>query len=312
MRLVTITIKKGYPMIRYLGYACINENLKPRTFKSCRLASIEKNGLNYLIDKIKENLDFLYDILLWNEANGIKFYRVSSALMPLVTHEKLLLEHEWRWYKDKDILSKLDLIKAYVIKYNHRISMHPDQFTVINSLKPSVVKSSIEYLDYHHKLLEHIGGQDIILHVGGVYNDKAESMKRFIKVFNGLNSEMKGYIRIENDDKSYTIHDVLRLQKETQCSVVFDIHHHNCHHEKELSHGDVKKIVDSWQGKIPKVHISSGKTGFLDRSHHDFVNQDDFSVLKEWFSDYTIDVMVEAKKKEKAALKLMGEEDETL
>lgn len=55
--------------------------------------------------------------------------------------------------------------------------MHPDQFTVLNSPKALVVKNSIEYLDYHQRVLEAVGGHDIILHVGGVYGDKKMPLK---------------------------------------------------------------------------------------------------------------------------------------
>lgn len=58
-------------VIRYLGYACVNEHLKPKTFKTCRLASIEKYGLDYLRDKILHNIDLTYEILQWNVINGI-------------------------------------------------------------------------------------------------------------------------------------------------------------------------------------------------------------------------------------------------
>jgi UV DNA damage endonuclease len=44
-----------------------------------------------------------------------------------------------------------------------------------------------------------------------------------------------------------------------------------------------------------------------DRSHHDFILHKDFEVLENLFRDYKIDVMVEAKKKEKAVIKLLEE-----
>ena len=306
MNIFQINLKE-IVVIRYLGYACVNEHLKPKTFKTCRLASIEKYGLDYLRERILHNIDLTYEILQWNVKNGIYLYRMSSDLMPLITHPLILDNYDWRWYLDQEILYKLDLIKTYVIKHDLRLSMHPDQFTVLNSDKAHVVKNSIDYLDYHQRLLESVGGHDIILHVGGVYGDKKNAIKRFILAFKALEPKIKGYIRLENDDKSYHIHDVIKISQETDIPIIFDIHHHMCYQQKPVGSQDLKDIVDSWKGKIPKVHISSGRTGMKDRSHHDFIRYKDFEVLDNLFRDYKIDVMVEAKKKEKAVIKLLEE-----
>jgi UV DNA damage endonuclease len=292
-------------MIRHLGYACINETLKPRKFRTCRLKTIETKGIEVLKEIVLHNLDLLKDIIEWNHEHDIHFYRVSSDLIPLSTHP-VVLEKGFIWQKDPDIKKALLEINKKVLAYKMRISMHPDQYTVLNTLKEDVLVRSIEYLQFHADLLEAIGGQDMILHVGGVYGDKISAKKRFVDQYMLLNDTIKGYLRLENDDKSYTIHDVIEIHQSTGVPIVFDYHHHRCHHEKKITKEDIDIIYSSWQG-IPKTHLSTGKAHATDRSHHDYVKLEDLQALDGLFGDKIIDVMVEAKKKDFAVLELKNE-----
>jgi UV DNA damage endonuclease len=61
--------------------------------------------------------------------------------------------------------------------------MHPDQFVLINAKDESIVERSISELDYHCDVLDLLGLDEtakVQIHVGGVYGDKSESMKRFV------------------------------------------------------------------------------------------------------------------------------------
>jgi UV DNA damage endonuclease len=284
-----------------LGYACINESLKPKKFRSLRLKTIQTKGIHVLKEIILDNLEFLLEVLEWNLAHKIYFYRISSDIMPLITHPDVVA-YGWLWQEDEEVRNRLERVKALKIKENMRLSMHPDQFTVLNSLRPDVVESSIEYLIYHADFLEAISGDDMILHVGGVYGDKVAAMTRFIHVANSLPDKVKSYLRIENDDKSYNIYEVLSLSEQTGLSVVFDFHHHRCLLDDHVTKNILDKIFSTWTG-IPKVHISSGKSNPKDRSHSDYIDAKDLLWVY-MLKQYDVDVMIEAKAKEKALLRL--------
>jgi UV DNA damage endonuclease len=294
-------------MINRIGYACINQNLKPRGFKECRLNSVYKYGINYLREKIINNLLLTKDILVWNIENDIFMYRVTSKLMPLVTHPDILKDFDWRWQEDKEILEYMGAIKDIVDINKIRLSMHPDQFTVINSLKENVVKNSIDNLRYHHDVLKSLGGTDIIIHTGGVYGNKKASMERFIRNFNELDYSIQQMIRLENDDVSYNVDDVLYINSKTSVPIVLDIHHHRCNHDNDLMKEDIIKINETWNraGITPKLHISSGKEGINDRKHSDYITNEDFESLLELVGGIQADLMVEAKEKDNATLKLL-------
>lgn len=285
-----------------VGYACINMTL-PSKFKTCRLKTVESEGIQKVKELSLHNLHETLRIIQWNIEHGIYFYRMSSDLIPFCTHPVMT----WEWDQDEDVRKITDQIKELQQKHDLRLSVHPGQYTLLNSLNEEIVRKSIVDLTYHLTLLELTGGSDMILHVGGAYGDKESAKKRFVSVYKTLPDPIKAVLRIENDDKIFTAEDVLELCGETGASACFDIHHHVCNHESDR---DVKNIIDdvvgTWKhaGMKPKMHISSGKTSRTDRSHHEFVFEDDWCFLLEKLNGHSVDVMVEAKMKEQAVLRI--------
>jgi UV DNA damage endonuclease len=290
-------------MIRHLGYACINETLKPLSYKSIRLKTIENKGIEVLKEVMLHNLNHLEHVLRWNLEHNIFFYRIGSDVFPLITHH--FIRDQYTWENDEVILKRLAEIKVIVVENKLRISMHPDQFNVLNSLNEKVVQSTIETLSYHVNLLELIGGKDMILHVGGVYGDKKAAIARFIKNYNELDEKTKSYFRLENDDKSYTIHDVIEISKVCSIPIIFDYHHHRCHQDHELTPMDIRLIYDSWD-YIPKFHLSSGRSHSKDRSHADYIDKKDIEAIEALF-DFEFDLMLETKKKDLTILRLRSQ-----
>lgn len=296
-------------MIQKIGYACINTHLKPRTFNDCRLNSIYKYGIDYLRDKIINNLYLVKDILLWNIKHDIYMYRVSSRLLPLVTHPDVINDFDWNWKKDNEILNIMKDISVIVTSYNIRLSMHPDQFTVLNSPNEKVVKNSIINIKYHYDILKRLSGNDMIIHTGGVYNDKDSATKRFIEVFNSLDNNLKSMIRLENDDKSFTVENVLYISSKTNIPIVLDIHHHKCNNPNSIDIKNyINEIVNTWKNTnlIPKLHISSGRDNEFDRKHSNYIHIKDLHYLLNVMNKYNFDMMVESKEKDKSVLEIMN------
>ncbi|MBN1891324.1 MAG: hypothetical protein JW780_00965 [Clostridiales bacterium] len=77
-----------------------------------------------------------------------------------------------------------------------RISMHPGQYTVLNSHDRSVVSRAISNLEWHARFLDALGVSSehkLILHVGGVYGDKLAAMKRFAQSFQRLEPRTRAH-----------------------------------------------------------------------------------------------------------------------
>lgn len=293
-------------MINRIGYACINTSIE-ENFKDCRLNSIYSKGIPFLKDIIINNLNLTADTIRWNIDNNILMYRATSKLIPFSTHEDILRDFSFRWNEDPDILNCLHKIKALVVNNNVRLTMHPDQFTVLNSPNEDIVRRAIINLEYHKEILEDMGGSDLIIHTGGVYGDKDAAINRFISTYNSLNKDIRKYLRLENDDVSYDLDDVISISNSCGIPVLLDIHHHNCKNKGEFNIAPlIPQIVSSWSNTaiIPKCHISSGLTSFMDKRHDEFISPSDFYAFCDLVKDITVDLMVEAKGKEQAVLQL--------
>ncbi|ADU30497.1 UV DNA damage repair endonuclease UvsE [Evansella cellulosilytica] len=286
-----------------IGYACINTTI-PTKFRTCRLHTYEMKGEEIIKELTLHNLEQILMTLKWNVKHDIFFYRISTETIPLGSHEKMT----WKWWIDEDILSLTNKIKVFKDRYNIRLSMHPGQYTVLSTPRENVLSRSLADLEYHDRLLQLVGGTDMIIHGGGQYGNMPEAKDRFIKNYSNLSSSIKSKLRLENDDRTYQLKDVLDISTMCNIPVCFDIHHHRCNNDNQPLKPMLKEVFSSWMNvDIPKVHISSGKTSVTDRSHHDYVFKEDFLHLLTIIEGIDVDIMVEAKMKEKAVLRIYDE-----
>lgn len=290
-----------------LGYVALSKALDDVTTSSTITYTnyINKNyNTSKLLEITKNNLDSLYEIIKYNIKNNFHFYRLTSKLVPLATHDKVDFDYI------TPLLDEYKKIAKLINDNNIRVDTHPDQYAVLNSMDSKIVKNTVEILEYHYKIMDAIGIKDkiIILHVGSSACGKKASITRFINNFNKLPNHIKKCIAVENDDKIYNIKDVLELCHKINVPMVLDYHHFICNNEKEDINDYLKEIIDTWNGKIPKMHFSSPKSKLKKefRSHSDYINKECFikfiNILKK--QDKDIDIMLEAKAKDDAVSRL--------
>ena len=287
-----------------LGYVALSKALDDVTTSSTITYTnyINRNyNTSKLLEITKNNLDSLYEIIKYNVKNNFHFYRLTSKLVPLATHDKVDFDYI------TPLLDEYKKIGKLINDNNIRVDTHPDQYAVLNSMDSKIVKNTVEILEYHYKIMDAIGIKDkiIILHVGSSACGKKASITRFINNFNKLPDHIKKCIAVENDDKVYNIKDVLELCHKINVPMVLDYHHFICNNEKEDINDYLKEIIDTWDGKLPKMHFSSPKREF--RSHSDYINKECFikfiNILKK--QDKDIDIMLEAKAKDDAVSRLV-------
>lgn len=247
----------------------------------------------------KQNLLNTKRILLYNAAHNIKVYRVTSKLVPLVTHNDVI---EWDYISEfTDIYNQ---IKDIIKEENFRISAHPDHFTILASPDKKVIETSIKDLVYHNKIMEAMGLKKeygkLILHIGGRYKSKTDTINRFKENFLKLDLSIKDRIVLENDDKIYDVLDVLKLCEELNIPMALDVHHYWCNNKGEKLEDYIERIFNTWNNQIliPKVHLSSPKSEKNFRAHADDIDFDFFykfvKIAKQIDRDF--DIMIEAKK----------------
>lgn len=295
-----------------LGYVSIALNL-PKvtasstvTYTNYEKQSSDEKKLNKLKQVTLSNLNDLYTILQYNVEKGIHFYRITSQLVPLATHPEV---DNWNYRK---IFSRdFERIGKFIKEHNMRVDTHPDQFNVINSIKDEVVEVTKRNLWFHVNLFEDLNYSEgkMVLHIGSSQGGKEQSIKRFINNFNNYPKEISSRLILENDDKTFTTKEVLKICKELEVPMVLDVHHHKCNNDGESIGDLLKDIFSTWNKEIlpPKIHFSSPREGEFDRKHSDYINTQDFIEFVELSKCFErdFDIMLEAKQKDLALLKLI-------
>ncbi len=300
-------------MLISLGYVGLVLNLEDctpsgtvtaRTFNSL---PDRETAFNKLRRVGRKNLCNTLRILKYNKALGIKVYRLTSKLIPLATYPEAD-----SWDYTDDLAGEFKEAGDFIRENNMRISAHPDHFTLLNSKSKRVLDNSIRDLDYHVRVYEAMGLYDyrykLVMHVGGRYSDKKESVKRFVKNFSALPERIRRRIVLENDDRSYSASEVLSLCRELSIPMVLDVHHHSCVNNGERLEDLLGPAFDTWDEECrqPKVHFSSPRDCSNRRYHADYIEFDEFVSFLEIasYTDRDFDIMLEVKKKDSALLKL--------
>jgi UV DNA damage endonuclease len=174
-----------------------------------------------------------------------------------------------------------------------------------------VYENSIKELEYHADILDLMNlnsDAKIITHVGGIYGNKDESIARFVRRYNELSDNIKRRYVIENDDKSYNIHECLLINHETGIPVIFDNYHHICNPTQKSFVEEFDRVKNTWNNVdgLPIVHYSSEHPVKGKPSHADTINISVFSKFLEKTKRYNFDIMLEIKDKEESVIKALS------
>lgn len=186
--------------------------------------------------------------------------------------------------------------------------MHPGQFAVLNSPVDDVLGNTIKELRYHVEVLDAMSldtSAKIQLHVGGVYGNKEESIWRFVRQYNKLDEAIKRRLVIENDDRTHTASDCVRIYAETGVPILVDVLHHELNNSGESITDAITRLSKTWEDKdgILMVDYSCHKAGSSKVSHTDSIDLAHFEHFLTETRPIDFDVMLEIKDKEASALK---------
>jgi UV DNA damage endonuclease len=284
-----------------IGYACLAIAVPESGIKSCTLKNATEERLLSLIE---QNLDSLEKIIDYNVHNGILLFRISSDLIPFGS--SVAAELPWQTIYAK----KLTNIGGKIIRSGMRVSMHPGQYTVLNSPIKSVVERAVQDLNYHTKVLDRLGlgpEHKIVLHLGGVYGDKEQAKNRFITNYKELESAVKERLVLENDNTLFNIRDVLETAAVVNVPVVYD-NLHNAVNPTDSGRADldwIQECATTWRRNdgSQKIHYSQQHGTKKPGAHSASINIDPFLDLYRQLAGMDIDIMLEVKDKNMSALK---------
>ena len=289
-----------------LGYACISNIINISSSSTITLTYYKKLNneiqLNKIDDIINNNLDNLEKIIIHNIKNNIHFFRITAKLIPLVD----LIEIDLNKYKNR-----FEKIGDIINKNNMRISVHADEYCVLNSINETVVFKSIKIIGNLNTIMNMFNIKyNIILHIGSKTNGIKESIKRFKNNFNLLDNDIKNKIILENDDKNFNTYQTLKLCEDLHIPMCLDIHHHNCNKCTKNITEYLERIYNTYpKNIIPKMHYSTPKNKKEKRSHNNFINTNEFIIFLNLLKKYNTDtdIMIEAKEKDLSLIKLSME-----
>ena len=281
-----------------IGYPCLNATLPCSSATTFRLASYSEERL---ISTVTANLACLQQILAFNVQHSLFFFRMSSGLVPFGSHA--VNTFKWQAYFAETFRVIGDYIKAHQM----RISMHPDQFVVLNSPTPSIVQNSFAELEYQCAMMDLMGldkTAKLQIHAGGVYGDKPAAIRRFCDAFQELPDQVKARLVVENDDRSYSLQDCLEIHERTGIPILFDNFHHECLNNNEPMAEALRLAAQTWQPEdgILMMDYSSQAIGERKGKHTDHIKLGLFREFLTQLQGLDVDIMLEIKDKETSAL----------
>ncbi len=287
-----------------IGYACLTEGVPETNFKTCRKANATEEKLEELI---RFNLQSLENIIDYNIRNQIKLFRISSDIIPFGSSPVNGLVW-WELFE-----SQFEQIGRKIKASGMRVSMHPGQYTVLNSPDEEIVSRAVEDLVYHTRFLDSLGvGSEykIVLHIGGVYKEKELAMQRFIENYQTLSVAIKKRLVIENDDRSYTVSEVLAISQATGAPVIYD-NLHNAINTSDVSKDDaywIELTRKTWKPEDgnQKIHYSQQSPMSRIGAHTRTISLDPFMDFYHQVSREDLDIMLEVKDKNLSAVKCIN------
>jgi UV DNA damage endonuclease len=282
-----------------IGYPCKNLTVQCKGDRTFRLKSYSEERL---ISTVENNLRCLLEMLRFNAANGILFFRITSDLVPFASHP--ICKFDWQTF----FAGMFEEIGHFIRSHHMRISMHPDQFTLINSIDPAIFGRSRAELLYHAEVLQALDldtTAKIQIHVGGVYGDRDASIDRFLVRLHLLDESIRQRLVIENDDRNYSLSDCLRIAGLTGLPVLFDTLHHAVKTSGETIREAMERVSSTWGEKdgLPMVDFSSQAEGRKAGTHSHSIDPHEFGRFLEETGPFDFDVMLEIKDKETSALR---------
>lgn len=286
-----------------IGFACLTVGVEGAGMRTCRKASATEENLKEII---QHNLQATETIIRYSIERGLKMYRMSSDLIPFGSD---LITNNLDWqelFKDQ-----FQVIGQLIKEHNIRTSMHPGQYTVLNSPDENVVSRAIDDLEYHNKIMESMGldrTHKFIIHIGGVYGDKKAAKARFVECYAKLSAAVKSRLIIENDDRLYTIKDVLEISELTGAPVVYDNLHNACNLSNEHRSDSywIELAKQTWRKEDgpAKVHYSQQRLNGRQGAHTATIYLSPFMTYYKEVAPLEVDIMLEVKDKNLSAVKV--------
>jgi UV DNA damage endonuclease len=243
-----------------LGLVCISELLRQKSpelaFKTMTrtqfLKKPREESILELSKRISHNLDVTLETIKHCKEVGIKHYRLSCKLFPLLTDKTLELDLELFPNKNP-LMKKMQEIGETAQVLNISISIHPDQFVVLGSDSDEVCANSVRELNFHGYILNCMGMADsykcpINIHPSlSNFESPEKFMNKLVNNFFKCDIGVRNRLVFENEDKGFWncnnlyeyFHDYMKMNFHFNFPLTFD----NLHDKANPSYDSQGNVI---------------------------------------------------------------------
>ena len=262
-----------------LSLCCISNILaeqgikfRTMTYKSFSSKPREESLLK-LSGIIQNNFKTTRDIIHHCKNSGIKGYRLSSDLTPVLNHPDVNLSLE-ELPEYKLIQYQINELKKAIKETGIKVSAHPSEYITLTSEDPKAIQNSITDLETHADIFDRLDlpqsyEAPLNIHVRKD-GDPIDISNRFILNYNKLSSAVRKRLVLENNDNANGVWSVKNLHtyfyQTNGIPVTFDTLHHKILPDNLTEEEAFNLAYETWN-TTPIFHYSEGKNNTRAHEH---------------------------------------------
>lgn len=292
-----------------LALCCISNELADRgikfqTMTYSRFSSLPRiQALATLSDRILNNFKVTHKTIKHCIATGIKGYRLSSTITPLLNHPDIRMTLDQLPNFDA-IADEIDATAKTIANNDIRISAHPSEYISLTSKEDRVIDNSILDLEMHAMIFDLLNLPNDYRSPLNIHcrqdGDQEEISSRFMLNFNKLSASVRNRLVLENNDNAKGVWSIKNLYNIFHLRHGIPITFDNLHHKMlsgDMSEQAAFELAYSTWPTTPLFHYSEGIGDT--RNHADYAVSTPNSYGKQVYFD------VELKAKDWAIYKIM-------
>jgi UV DNA damage endonuclease len=242
------------------------------TYKSFSSKPREESLLK-LSGIIQNNFKTTRDIIHHCKKSGIKGYRLSSDLTPVLNHPDVNLSLE-ELPEYKLIQYQINELKKAIKETGIKVSAHPSEYITLTSEDPKAIQNSITDLETHADIFDRLDlpqsyEAPLNIHVRKD-GDPIDISNRFILNYNKLSGAVRKRLVLENNDNANGVWSVKNLHtyfyQTNGIPVTFDTLHHKILPDNLTEEEAFNLAYETWN-TTPIFHYSEGKNNTRAHEH---------------------------------------------
>ncbi|MGL5005113.1 MAG: UV damage endonuclease UvsE, partial [Casimicrobium sp.] len=185
-----------------LGLVCIthSDDIRYRTITRTRYLALpdDQVRLQTLETLYLTNLEVLFKAVNYCSERGIRLYRMPSGLFPMSDLPDGIGEQVLN-----QLAPRLSHVSVVAERAGVRLTVHPEQYVVLNSESAAVAKASAAILEHQGRIFDRLGLPRSAWAVMNIHCGKSGRPNELIRAIEQLGDSARSRVTLENDERSY-------------------------------------------------------------------------------------------------------------